>query len=195
MVETPAAVRLAGELAAASAFLSVGTNDLTQYTLAVDRGNARLAERFSPLHPAMVRQLGDVQLRGGRGGRAGVDLWRDGVGSLAVLLLLGLGFDAAQRGAAGAADGQVGGAPACRSTPRVPPPRPASEGNIDDRGAPTCSCARPSGMPPRPAAGRSVRRVAAPIGGHYLATGPITLPLLHDALTASTCATFSHPNR
>ncbi len=44
MIETPAAVRLADEFASAAAFLSVGTNDLTQYTLAVDRSNARLGE-------------------------------------------------------------------------------------------------------------------------------------------------------
>lgn len=57
MVETPAAVMLSGELAMQSDFLSVGTNDLTQYTLAVDRGNARLADRFLSLHPSIVRML------------------------------------------------------------------------------------------------------------------------------------------
>src|SRR2546430_10443159 len=47
MVETPAAAVMADRLAAEADFLSVGTNDLTQYTLVVDRGNARLAERFT----------------------------------------------------------------------------------------------------------------------------------------------------
>lgn len=60
MVETPAAVLVADHLARVSAFFSVGTNDLTQYTLAVDRGNARLAERFTPHDPAVVRQLRHV---------------------------------------------------------------------------------------------------------------------------------------
>jgi phosphotransferase system enzyme I (PtsI) len=61
MIETPAAVLVADHLAEASDFLSVGTNDLVQYTLAVDRSNARLAERFDPHHPAILRALRQVQ--------------------------------------------------------------------------------------------------------------------------------------
>src|SRR5437773_12303551 len=57
MVATPAAAVLADRLAEVSDFLSVGTNDLTQYTLVVDRGNARLADRFTPHDPSVLRLL------------------------------------------------------------------------------------------------------------------------------------------
>jgi phosphotransferase system enzyme I (PtsI) len=92
MIETPAAVVLADELAAASAFLSVGTNDLTQYTLAVDRGNARLADRFTPLHPAVVRQLATVQAAAARAGIPVSVCGEMASDPVAAVLLLGLGY-------------------------------------------------------------------------------------------------------
>ncbi len=60
MIETPAAAVLAHELAKEAAFFSVGTNDLTQYTLAVDRQNAKLGQFYDPYHPALLALLAHI---------------------------------------------------------------------------------------------------------------------------------------
>ena len=93
MVETPAAVVIADQLAAVSAFFSVGTNDLTQYTLALDRGNARLANRFTPHHPAVVRQLKTVADAATRAGISASVCGEMASDPLSAILLVGLGYD------------------------------------------------------------------------------------------------------
>ncbi len=93
MVETPAAVLIADRLAEVSAFFSVGTNDLTQYTMAVDRGNARLADRFTPHHPSIVRQLQQV-VEVGRGAGIPVSVCGEMASeALSAVLLIGLGYE------------------------------------------------------------------------------------------------------
>ena len=57
MIETPAAAMLAESIAAEADFLSIGTNDLTQYALACDRGNAAVSAKFDALHPAVLRLI------------------------------------------------------------------------------------------------------------------------------------------
>jgi multiphosphoryl transfer protein len=60
MIETPAAAMLAGQIAREVDFLSIGTNDLAQYSLAMDRGHAELATRIDSVHPAVLRLMAAV---------------------------------------------------------------------------------------------------------------------------------------
>lgn len=57
MIETPAAVMISDELAELADFFSIGTNDLTQYTLAIDRQNQRLEAFYNPHHKAILRMI------------------------------------------------------------------------------------------------------------------------------------------
>ncbi|MEF1296965.1 phosphoenolpyruvate-protein phosphotransferase PtsI [Vibrio parahaemolyticus] len=93
MVETPAAAAIAHHLAKEVSFFSIGTNDLTQYTLAVDRGNEMISHLYNPLSPAVltvIKQVIDASHAEGK--------WTGMCGELAgderaTLLLLGMGLD------------------------------------------------------------------------------------------------------
>ena len=93
MVETPAAAVLADRFAEISDFLSVGTNDLTQYTLVVDRGNARLADRFTPHDPSVLRLLKLVAEAARAAGKPASVCGEMASEPLSAFLLLGLGYE------------------------------------------------------------------------------------------------------
>ena len=93
MVETPAAVLMAEELAKEVDFFSIGTNDLTQYILAADRGNQKLTKLYDPFHPAVLRAVAQVIQAGHK---AGIEVGMCGEfagDEGAVPLLVGMGLD------------------------------------------------------------------------------------------------------
>jgi phosphotransferase system, enzyme I, PtsP len=93
MVEVPAAVYQAGALARRADFLSVGSNDLTQYLLAVDRNNARVATLYHAYHPAVLSALAHVVSAGHAEGKT-VGICGELAGDPgAALLLVAMGFD------------------------------------------------------------------------------------------------------
>jgi phosphotransferase system enzyme I (PtsP) len=93
MIEVPSAVYMVEELARRVDFVSVGTNDLTQYLLAVDRNNSRVAEIYDDLHPAVLRALEQV-VRGVRVFNRPVGVCGELAGNpIATVLLMGLGID------------------------------------------------------------------------------------------------------
>lgn len=93
MIEVPAAALTAEGLAQHAEFFSVGTNDLVQYTLAVDRTNERVAHLYQPLHPAVLRLMRET-VQGARAHGRWAGVCGEMAGDLdAIPLLVGLGFD------------------------------------------------------------------------------------------------------
>ena len=93
MIEVPSAVYQAKELARMADFLSVGSNDLTQYLLAVDRNNARVAALYDYLHPAVLMALKEVVNAAHAEGKP-VSICGEMAGDpVAAVLLLAMGFD------------------------------------------------------------------------------------------------------
>ncbi len=93
MIEVPAAAYQAREIAKRVDFISIGTNDLTQYLLAVDRNNPRVASLYDSLHPAVLRCLMQIMEAARHEGTAVSICGEMASDPMAVLVLLGMGFD------------------------------------------------------------------------------------------------------
>jgi len=93
MIETPADAMIADELAHEVDFFSIGSNDLVQYTLAVDRGNDRVAYLYDTFHPAVLRLL-EKTIKAAKKRKRWVGICGEMAGDpLATLFLVGLGVD------------------------------------------------------------------------------------------------------
>lgn len=93
MIEVPAAVELATDIAQEVDFLSIGTNDLMQYTLVVDREDSRMAKLSDPYHPAILRMVARVAAAGRVAGKAVSVCGEIAVRPDIALALIALGID------------------------------------------------------------------------------------------------------
>ncbi len=100
MIEVPSAVLVSDLLARESDFFSVGTNDLIQYTLAIDRSNEHLVSLYQPLHPAVLRSLRTVVEAARDAGIPACICGEMAGDPLYLPVLLGLGFDELSMGSA-----------------------------------------------------------------------------------------------
>ncbi len=93
MVEVPSAIFQIRNFARRVDYLSVGTNDLTQYLLAVDRNNARVADLYDSLHPAVLKALVEI-VKGAHAENKSVSVCGEMAGDpAAAILLIGMGYD------------------------------------------------------------------------------------------------------
>src|SRR6202012_4277174 len=93
MIETPASAILSDQFSREADFISIGTNDLTQYTLAMDRGNANLAPLIDAFHPAVLRLIAEAARGACANGKPAGMCGGLAADPLAAPLLLGLGID------------------------------------------------------------------------------------------------------
>ena len=126
MIEVPSAALLADQLAEHADFLSIGTNDLSQYALAMDRCHAGLADRIDALHPALLRLIAQTCAGAARHGR-----WVGVCGALAsdplaTPVLVGLGVEELSVGPNLVGEIKTRVRQARRR--RMPPPRPGAAG-------------------------------------------------------------------